>query len=195
MRGLLITFEGPEGSGKSTQVDLLRDRLSAVYLREPGSTPLGEQVRDLLLHGQDIVPEAELYLFLAARAELVATRVKPAMSRGEDVVIDRYHDSTLAYQGARGLSTGWPESFPRPDLTVLLDLEPQLGASRLGGRARDRIESAPSDFHLRVRQEYLRLAQADAGRWLVLDATRPASELALAIWVELGQARVRLGRD
>ena len=187
MAGLLITFEGSEGAGKSTQVAELQLRLAdrdVVVLREPGSTELGDRIRDLLLHGAPMSPEAEMFLFMAARAELLAERVGPALDRGAVVMLDRYHDSTLAYQGARGARTFWPDSFPRPDLTVLLRSAPGrgLGRHRTAGKRPDRIESEPDSFHARVAAEYDRLAAAEPGRFLVLDAEQPAQVIADRVW-------------
>ena len=187
MAGLLITFEGVEGAGKSSQVGLLRERLRGrdveVY-REPGSTELGDRMREVLLSGAAMSAEAEMYLFMAARAELLAERVRPALERGATVILDRYHDSTLAYQGARGVATFWPESFPRPDLTVLLRVDPQAGLDRQrrDGKAADGIESEPDEFHRRVAAQYDHLAAADPGRFLVLDGTRPREEIAEVVW-------------
>ncbi|MDQ6789731.1 MAG: dTMP kinase [Candidatus Dormibacteraeota bacterium] len=187
MPGLLITLEGPEGAGKSTQLELLRERLAdravEVY-REPGSTRLGDRVRELLLNGEAMNPEAEMFLFMGARAELIGERILPALDRGAIVLLDRYHDSTLAYQGARGARTFWPESFPRPALTVLLRADPRLGLrrQRLAGKAPDRIESEPDDFHRRVAAEYDRLAAAEPERFLVVDADQPAEAVAERIW-------------
>ncbi len=174
-RGVFITFEGPEGAGKSTQVELLRQALAArepVVTREPGGTPVGERIRDLLLHsGLTMAPEAEMLLFMASRAEL-----------------DRYHDTTLAYQGgARGVPTWWPESFPRPDRTFLLDLPAEAGLERLR-RSRpsaDRLESEDVEFHRAVVRAYRRLAEAEPERWVRLDASRPADEVHAAVMASL----------
>jgi dTMP kinase len=187
MSGLLITFEGPEGAGKTTQVAQLRRRLAdrdVEVHREPGSTELGDRVRGLLLNGGVMSPEAEMFLFMAARAELLAERVRPALERGAVVIMDRYHDSTLAYQGARGARTLWPDFFPRPDLTVLLRIDPRLGLGRqrTAGKEPDRIESEPEAFHTRVAAEYERLAAAEPGRFLVLEAEQPAEDIADRVW-------------
>jgi dTMP kinase len=180
----LITFEGPEGAGKTTQVDLLRAALahrSPVVTREPGGTPLGERIRSLLLFGPArISREAETLLFLAARAQLVAEVVRPALAAGRIVIADRYHDSTLAYQGGgRGAATCWPDWLPRPDRTFLLLLPAAAGLERArrSGRAADRLEREAPAFHEAVVEAYERLAAAEPGRFVRLDATRPASEL------------------
>ena len=192
MPGLLITFEGPEGAGKSTQVARLRERLAdrdvEVY-REPGGTALGDRIRELLLNGEPMHANTEMFLFMAARAELIAQRLEPALLRGAIVVLDRYHDSTLAYQGARGARTFWPESFPRPDLTVLLRLDPQRGLwrQRQAGRALDRIESEPDEFHLRVAAEYDRLAAAEPGRFLTVDAMHEADVIEGLVWTRVSE--------
>ena len=173
MAGLLLTFEGPEGAGKSTQVarlqEQLRDRDVEVH-REPGSTRLGDRVRELLLNGAAVNPEAEMFLFMAARAELIGERILPALRRGAIVILDRYHDSTLAYQGGgRGLETSWPTFFPKPDRTYLLALPPEISLRRLSDA--DRIEREPLEFHQAVAKAYERLAAAEPKRWMVLDAT------------------------
>src|SRR5256885_2420045 len=136
MRGLFITFEGTEGSGKTTQAELLGGWLSSrdpVAVREPGGTELGEQIRDVLLYkGLELDAEAEMYLFMAARRQLIAEVIAPALAAGQIVIADRYHDSTLAYQGgARGVPTTWPSTFPRPDVTFLLSVPVESGLARL----------------------------------------------------------------
>jgi len=177
-RGLFITFEGTEGSGKTTQAELLNDWLAnedAVLVREPGGTELGEQIRDVLLYkGLDIDPEAEMYLFMASRRQLIAEVIAPALAAGQVVIADRYHDSTLAYQGgARGLPTGWPPTFPRPDITFLLEgpVETGLGRHEQAGKSKDRMERESVEFHRKVAEAYDRLAAAESSRFVRIDAT------------------------
>jgi dTMP kinase len=153
-----------------------------VVVREPGGTRVGERVRELLLHGGvDFAPEAEMLLYMASRAQLVAEVIGPALEAGRLVIADRYHDTTLAYQGGgRGLDTWWPKSFPKPDRTILLRLpDPEAGFNRLrlGNRQADRLESAGLDFHHRVVEAYDRLAAAEPMRWIVLDAQLPPDDL------------------
>jgi dTMP kinase len=181
---LFITFEGSDGAGKSTQVELLRAALSdrlPLVVREPGGTPLGERVREVLLHGGSISAEAEMLLFMAARAELLTELIRPALEAGRIVIADRYQDSTLAYQGGgRGIETWWPTDFPRPDRTFLLRLpSPEAGFERMrgAGKRADRLESAGPQFHRRVAEEYDRLAATDPSRWVVLDAALPPAEV------------------
>lgn len=182
--GFFLSFEGTDGAGKGTQIRLLArrlERLSPLLVREPGGTRLGEQVRSLVLHTQgQVVPAAEMYLYMAARAQLVDEVIRPALAAGRLVIADRYHDSTLAYQGCgRGLEVGWPRGFPRPDLTILLDVPPEVAAERLAsaGRERDRLEREAEDFHRRVRNGYLELAAAEPDRFVVIDAGRPPTTI------------------
>ena len=175
--GLFITFEGVEGSGKTTQADMLARALAPyepLLFREPGGTEFGERVRQLVLHTPGrISGEAEMYLFMAARAELIAERILPALRDGRVVIADRYHDSTRAYQGGgRGVQVEWPLSFPTPDLTILLAVSPDAGLNRrlAGGKAADRLESESLDFHRAVAAAYDRIAAEQPGRWLRLDA-------------------------
>ncbi|MGH7776952.1 MAG: dTMP kinase [Candidatus Dormibacterales bacterium] len=192
MRGLFVTFEGPEGAGKTVQVEMLRQALAGrrpVVVREPGGTALGECIRELLLHPPGaVVPEAELHLFLAARAEIVAEVVLPTLAEGRPVLADRYHDSTLAYQGGgRGVEVPWPASFPRPDATFLLDLPAEAGLARqaAAGKPADRLESEPVEFHRAVAGEYRRLAAAEPGRWAVVDASAPPEAVHAAVMAHL----------
>ncbi|WP_341870576.1 dTMP kinase [Flexivirga meconopsidis] len=194
---MFIAFEGGDGAGKTTQIQLLRDRLVAagrevVLTREPGGTPLGQQIREVLLHGDHVAPRAEALLFAADRAHHVATVVRPALERGATVLQDRYMDSSIAYQGAgreldpaeiKGLSL-WATEELLPDLTVLLDVTPELGRARRG-EVHDRLEQEADDFHARVREHYLALAADDPGRYLVVDAGLPAQEIAARVAKEV----------
>jgi dTMP kinase len=175
--GLFITFEGTEGSGKTTQVELLGEKLSRhqpVVVREPGGTELGERMRDVLLFsGMEIDGEAEMYLFMAARRQLLQEVITPSLALGRIVIADRYHDSTLAYQGGgRGVPVIWPPTFPRPDITFLLILPVESGRERQlsAGKSADRVERESIDFHTRVAAEYDRLAAAEPARFIRLDA-------------------------
>src|SRR5216110_3400588 len=177
-RGLFITFEGTEGSGKTTQAEMLGEWLAPhepVVIREPGGTELGEHIREVLLYkGLEIDPEAEMYLFMASRRQLIAEVITPALAAGQVVIADRYHDSTLAYQGGgRGLPTVWPQTFPRPDITFLLEgpVETGIGRHEDAGKSKDRMEQESIDFHRKVAQEYDRLAAAEPKRFVRLDAT------------------------
>ncbi len=177
-RGLFITFEGTEGSGKTTQAEMLGEWLAdnePVVIREPGGTELGEQIRDVLLYkGLAIDAEAEMYLFMASRRQLIAEVIESALAAGQIVIADRYHDSTLAYQGGgRGLPTMWPPTFPRPDITFLLvgDVEAGLGRHMAAGKSKDRMEQESIDFHRRVAEAYERLAAEEPKRFVRLDAT------------------------
>ena len=185
MPGLFVTLEGPEGSGKSTQLRLLAEALAShapLVVREPGGTALGEAVREILLHRSELTisPEAEANLFMAARAELVAELIGPALAAGRLVLSDRYHDATRVYQGeVGGVAVPWPPSFPRPDLTALLLVPPELGLERQRAArgAPDRIGGRPLDFHRQVVEGYRRLAAAEPDRFLVVDGTRPPEEV------------------
>ena len=187
-----MTFEGVDGSGKSTQAELLRDGLAAdgrevVLTREPGGTDVGERVRELVLNGPDMTPWAEAALFAAARAELVATVIRPALDRGADVIADRYVDSSLAYQGiARGVGVDHVLELNlhvvqhlMPDLTVLLLLDPSEAGRRVAEP--DRLESEGADFHRRVDAAYRELAERFPERIVAFDGGRPAEELSEVI--------------
>jgi dTMP kinase len=192
--GRLIAFEGVEGAGKSTQLELLRQALEGrgldlVVTREPGGTPAGERIRALLLDpAVELHPRAEALLFAAARAELVEHVIRPALERGAHVLCDRYLDSSLAYQGgARGLGRGPVEQVNRfatsgllPDLVVLLDLDPADGLRRRS-RDPDRIEAQDLDFHRRVGDAFRDLAAADPERFCVVDAAAPVPEVATRV--------------
>jgi dTMP kinase len=196
--GFFLVFEGGEGAGKSTQVQLLtewlRSRgLTVVVTREPGATAIGSQVRALLLDPANRVStRAEALLYAADRADHVEKVIRPALERGDVVVSDRYIDSSLAYQGAgRDLAlddvariSRWATDGLAPDLTVLLDVPPGTGLQRAGTEP-DRIEAEPADFHERVRTGFRDLADRHPKRYLVVDATLPVNEVAEAV-----QARV-----
>jgi dTMP kinase len=181
MRGLFVTFEGIDRSGKTTQARLLCERLGgeAVGVREPGGTEVGERVRELLKDPRtELGPEAEALLFAAARAELVARVIRPALDAGLVVVSDRFLDSSLAYQGdARGLGVDEVARLGRfatgglaPDLTFLLELEPEQAAARAGES--DRFEDEGGALQRAVREAYERLAAAEPERWRRVDAAR-----------------------
>ena len=200
---MFITFEGPEGAGKSTQLTRLVARLTAAGLaptvtREPGGTPLGTRVREVLLDPElDMHALPEFLLYSASRAQLVQDVLRPALSRGEVVVCDRYFDSSLAYQGAgRGLPLALLQGIThevtgglRPNLTVLLDLDPALGLQRAAARGQpDRLERADLAFHQRVRQGFLELAAQEPQRFVVLDATKTPDELEAEVWAAVERA-------
>jgi dTMP kinase len=198
MRGLFVTFEGIDRSGKTTQARLLCEALGdeALGVREPGGTPAGERVRDLLKDAA--VPlgvEAEALLFAAARAELVEKVIRPALEDGLVVVSDRFLDSSLAYQGgARGLGIDQVEAVNRlatggllPDLTFLLELDPAAAARRAGES--DRFEDEGAELQQAVLAAYERLVAGDAGRWRRLDATRSPEEVHLEVLAEVEAAR------
>ena len=201
MTGLFITLEGGDGSGKTTQAQLLSHWLeergrTVVRTREPGGTDVGVEIRQIVLHHRgEIDPRAEALLYAADRAQHVGTKLRPALARGEVIVQDRYLDSSVAYQGAgrvlgatevRELSL-WAAEGLLPDLTVLLDLDSRAARSRLDAddKVFDRLEAEKSDFHARVRAAFLDVATAEPARFLVVDAAAPAAEIAATI-----QARV-----
>jgi dTMP kinase len=200
---LFITFEGPEGSGKTTQVSRLYARLQAqgfqvLLTREPGGTSIGDQIRQVLLSpaNVELVATAEILLYSASRAQLVEQVIRPALARGSVVISDRYADSTLAYQGyGRSLDldavraiTAFATGGLVPDLTIYLDLDVRVGlrrklaAASQTGDEWNRLEVQDLAFHERVRAGYLALAAAEPQRWMLVDATRPVEEIEAAIW-------------
>jgi dTMP kinase len=202
--GRFITFEGPEGSGKTTQAKRLISRLrkegrEVLYTREPGGTPTGEAIRDILQHdkaGEPLCPEAEVFLFAASRAQLVRTVILPALEKGTIVVSDRFVDSTTAYQGyGRGFPieqmlsiNNFAVGLAMPDLTILLDVDVTLSFQRLARRHQeqfdhsDRIEREERAFHERVRNGYLDLAKRFAGRIRLLDGSRGLEAVEREVW-------------
>ena len=193
MSGLFISFEGIDGVGKSTQADLLESWLqgkgkTVVRTLEPGGTEVGVEIRKILLHHRgDLAPRAEAALFAADRAHHVASKIRPALSRGEIVITDRYFDSSVAYQGAgrelsqtevRDLSL-WAVGGLLPDLTVLLDLPADVARNRRNGSGTepDRLESEKIEFFERARQAYLDLAKAEPNRFLVIDASATVEQM------------------
>ena len=198
--GFLLSFEGSEGCGKSTQIALLRTRLEAagrpvVVLREPGGTELGESIRHLLQHAKEgaaMTPETELLLFAASRAQLVREKIRPLLESGTFVILDRFLDSTTVYQGiARGLPLESVRAINHfaiggtlPQLTLVLDMDSATARQRIHqtGRELDRIESQPQSFFEKVRQGYLEVAQAEPERVKLIDASATPGAVHEDIW-------------
>ena len=205
-RGIFITFEGPEGSGKSTQLRRLAQRLrdegyKILETAEPGGTQIGTQIRRVLLDGknQEMFPTTELLLMFAARAQNVEEWILPALSRGDIVLSDRFTDSSLVYQGAaRGLGADVVYEIDRiacrglvPNLTLLIDIDTEAGLARAHGRNREkqhsetRIDEQAVEFHRRVRDAYLRLATDEPDRVKVIDGSRSEDEVAHNVWLTI----------
>jgi dTMP kinase len=213
MPGRFITFEGPEGSGKSTQIRLLSERLAecgidVLCTREPGGTSTGESIRNLLQYdaaAEPLADRAELLLFTASRAQLMDRVVLPALEDGTWVLCDRFIDSTMAYQGfARGMDIPTLDSVNafaiygrKPDLTILLDLDVSEGFQRLEKRyagsaeSYDRFEREEQGFHERVRDGYLVLAEREPERFRVLDSSLPIEDVSAKIWKLVNEALLR----
>jgi dTMP kinase len=196
--GLFVTLEGPEGSGKSTQMALLaawlrKEGRPVVTSREPGGTRIGDQIRHVLhdVANTEMTPTAEVLLYSASRAQLVEQVIRPALAEGQIVLLDRYADSTLAYQGyGRGLSladlatlTAVATRGLQPDLTLLLDLDVSAGLARRRdqGEEMNRLDLETLEFHNRVRDGYHQLAAQEPGRWVTVDADRPVDEVQAAL--------------
>ena len=207
-RGVFITFEGSEGCGKSTQIQSLAKRCQALnqpvlLTREPGGTPIGEVIRHLLKFSEEakeMRPETELLLFTASRAQLVRERVQPALDAGNVVIADRFYDSTTVYQGVArkldGQAVNFINAFAvggcKPDITFLLDLDPELAHQRMLSRAepgnvQDRMESEPLAFYQRVRGGYLDLARKENERIVVIDAAQSIEAVERQVWSLLNQ--------
>ncbi len=212
---MFITFEGPEGSGKTTQIQALHRYLEErgydlIVTREPGGTRIGDQIRRILLdpRNQELLPEAEILLFSASRAQLVGQVIRPALARGTIVLCDRFADSTLAYQGyGRGLDleqlrriTAFATGGLMPDLTIYLDLDVEEGLRRKrqdegkDQEAWNRLDQQALEFHRRVRQGYLALAAAEPERWFVVDASQPAEVIQQAIRTRVERLLAERGR-
>lgn len=205
-RGFLISFEGSEGSGKSTQVSRIANRFEdagydVVVTREPGGTPIGEEIRHILMHSGDgttMTPEAELLLFAASRAQLVRELILPALETGKIVLCDRFMDSTTVYQGvARNIQSEpvhlintFAVGDLKPDVTVVIDLDAEVGMQRIRHRANDlpdRMEEENIEFYQKVRHGYLMLAKAMPERFVICDGALPREELEETVWKELRQ--------
>jgi dTMP kinase len=216
MKNLFITFEGTEGCGKSTQIELLAERLRALghrvrVLREPGGTPIGEEIRHTLKHSKVNVTmtyETELLLMNASRAQLVRETIRPALSVGEIVLCDRFYDSTTAYQGyGRGLDLALVKSVidfavgdTRPNLTLLLHVSPEVSAERLASRqatlpfVRDRLEEGDRYFFERVARGYEAIAAAESNRVRVVDGAGAVEVVCEKIWELVRPVLPRVGR-
>jgi dTMP kinase len=199
----LITFEGSEGSGKSTQADrlfarLLRCGVPCILTREPGGTPIGETIRELLQfapHNATMTPETELLLFEASRSQLVRDVIKPALERGMCVIADRFFDSTTVYQGAaRKLDREMIDRFNEfavgdcvPEITFVLDVDAATAETRMQHQQRkaDRMEQQPAEFYVRVREGYRQLAAQEPSRIVLLDGSRDPDEIETEIWKTL----------
>lgn len=197
---MFITLEGPDGSGKSTQATMLAEKLremgfEVVHTREPGGTPIGDQIREVVhsLKNAEMDDKTETLLYISSRAQLVAQVIKPALSEAKIVVCDRYVDSQFAYQGfGRGFDLNklrelndFATGSLKPDLTLLFNIDPETGIQRREGSGEDinRLDRQALEFHQRVYEGYRLLAQEnESGRWVIIDASRPIDEVAAETW-------------
>ena len=199
-RKAFIVLEGVEGSGKSTQSLLLSERLSSegranLLVREPGSTNTGEKIRNLILQGTELNPLSELFLFSAARSELIQNEILPALDSNSVVICDRYIYSSIAYQGhAKGLDlsviseiNSITTSQLDPDLVFLLDIEPELSFRRKKSDPKDRFERESMEFHNQVRKGYLSLAKSNPKVWNIIDGQRSTEEIRELIWQKVSE--------
>jgi dTMP kinase len=206
--GLFIVFDGAEGAGKSTQVQRLKHRLeslgrSVLLVRDPGSTRIGEQIRAILLnpHNTDMAMRCEMLLYMAARAQMMAEVIAPALAAGKIVLSDRFVSSTLAYQlGGDGLTADQIRATADvaisgrwPDLTILLDMPVEASMARVR-RAKDRIEQRPMEYHAQVRRNYLAQAEAMPERYRVVDANRSVDDVEAELWEIVGGMLASTGR-
>ncbi|MEE8392024.1 MAG: dTMP kinase [Anaerolineae bacterium] len=209
---MFITFEGPDGSGKTTQIRLLVDWLreqdhEVIVTREPGGTDIGDQIRDVLHDPDNIAMDArtEILLYSASRAQLVTQLIRPVLAAGKIVISDRYADSTLSYQGyGRGLDletlriiTTFATDNLTPDLTFYLDITPEKGLQRrrLGGDEWNRLDAEALEFHQQVRAGYLELIKQEPERWAVINAARPVEEVQAEIRAMVQAKLNRVKRD
>ncbi len=195
-KGIFVTIEGCEGTGKTTQAKLLADYLTTqgyqvLVTREPGGTVIGEKIRKILLdrNHRELAPRVELLLYLASRSQLVSQVIKPVLEEGKIVISDRFHHSSLAYQGgARALNMLLVQQINEfategvlPDITFLLDLPPEIGMERKGSYDEDRMEGQGIEFHQKVRLAFLSLASQEPERIVVLDADQPVEQISTSI--------------
>ncbi len=205
MTGFFVVFEGGDGVGKTTQIDLLSGHLRApagggfevVTTREPGGTQLGQELRNAVMHGDHVAPRAEALLYAADRAHHIATKVRPALKRNAVVVQDRYMDSSIVYQGgARGLGeeveriSRWATEDLVPHLTIVLDMEPAAGRM---DRELDRVERETGEYKALIRQAFLDLAAREPERYAVIDASRSIEEVAQDVTQAVADAMARAG--
>jgi len=196
-KGLFITFEGIDGSGKTTQINrfiaaLERHNIPYILVREPGGTPIGEKIRDILLDvsHREMCAETEILLYSASRFQLTEQLIRPALTAGKVVVCDRFYDSTTAYQGyGRGIDLDFVEHLNafatgslRPDLTFLLDVSLEERTDRIHQKTKDRLEEEHSDFQARVRGGFLEIAAKEPARWVVIDGSTDIESISRTVW-------------